>query len=221
MGKMQTMSHAGRSVEVYRALPAAGVAAPAIVVVQEWWGLNDQIKGICDRIAEAGYQGIAPDLYHGRLAATPDEAGHLMQGLDWGEAAQEIGVVIHHVTGVGVNCGITGFCMGGGLVFVAAALFPQLKAAVPFYGVPPAGVADLSTIRIPLQGHFGEHDSWCSRATVGKLEKELQAGMVLYAFHWYDADHAFMNEQRPEVYDPAAAELAWSRMIEFFRERVR
>lgn len=190
--------------------------APCIVLIQEWWGINEQIRGVARRFAAAGYSVLLPDLYHGKQAATADEANHLMTNLDFpGAIHQDLAGAITLARRYHSKVGIAGFCMGGALAIAAAANLSGLDAAVCFYGVPPAAIADPAKIRIPLQGHFAEHDDWCTPAVVAELEHKLRAGNVPHELYRYDAQHAFFNETRPEVHDAEASELAWRRTLNF------
>lgn len=194
----------------------------SVVVIQEWWGLNDQIKGVADRLAAEGYRALVPDLYHGRLAATGSEASHMMQGLDWNDAlTQDLRGAIDHLRAGGRRIALLGTCMGGALTLLTAAKFThEVDAAVCFYGIPPENAADLSKIKAPLLCHFARHDDWCTPELIDSLERRLKQGNVPYELHRYDAHHAFLNEQRPEVYDPDAASLAWDRTISFLKKHI-
>jgi carboxymethylenebutenolidase len=197
-------------------LAEAGSGKPGIVVIQEWWGLNDQIKGVADRFAAAGYNALAPDLYKGRVTQKPDEANHMMEGLDFvGASDQDIAGAVKHLAGMSRKVGVMGFCMGGALTIAAAARVPGVACGVPFYGVPPGELADPAKIKIPMQGHFANQDDWCTPAAVDAFAAALQAAGRNAEVFRYDASHAFMNEQR-DVYDRAAAELAWGRMLKFW-----
>jgi carboxymethylenebutenolidase len=196
--------------------PTASASAPAIVLIQEWWGVNDQIRGVARRLAAAGYGVLIPDLYRGKLADNGDEAHHLMQNLNFPDAVhQDLVGAIGHARRYHSKVGVMGFCMGGALTIAAAAHVPELSAAVCFYGVPPAAIADPRTIRIPLLCHFATHDTWCTPEVVDALEQQLREGNVPHEFHRYDAQHGFFNESRPEVHDNAAADLAWQRTLAF------
>src|SRR5882724_6478995 len=134
-------------------LAMAGQGRPGVVVIQEWWGLNDQIMGVADRFARAGYNALAPDLYKGRVVQQPDEANHMMNGLDFvGASDQDINGAVQHLKPISRKVGVTGFCMGGALTIAAAVRVPDVAAAVPFYGIPPEALADPAKINIPLQG---------------------------------------------------------------------
>lgn len=200
----------------------AGAAdAPGVVVIQEWWGLNPQICGVVDRLAAAGFRALAPDLYRGRLAASADEASHLMQGLDFRDAAlQDLRGAAQHLGANGRRVAVMGFCMGGALSIVAAVHVREFAAASCFYGVPPAQIARPADIAIPFQAHFAERDDWCTPKLVHQLESEMQAAGRAAEIHHYAAQHGFFNERRAEVHDPQCAELAWTRLLDFLRRQL-
>jgi carboxymethylenebutenolidase len=192
-----------------------------VVVVQEWWGLTEQICTTCDRLAADGFRALAPDLYDGAIAKSGDEASAKMAALDFGKAVSEyVGGATEHLRKSGGKVAVLGFCMGGAITLLSAARVPGLSAAVCFYGIPPAEALDPSTIRIPLLAHFAEKDDWCTPDRVDALEQKLKAGAVPFELHRYDAQHAFFNEKRPEVHDPAAAKLAWDRSVAFLRAKL-
>lgn len=206
-------------------LAQTGAGQPGVIVIQEWWGLNAQICGIADHFADAGFNALAPDLFHGRVTQDPDEARHLMNGLDFaGATHQDIRGATDHLRGVGGNgggkVGVMGFCMGGALTLAAAVHVPGLAAAVCFYGIPPKEFADPADIRIPFQGHFAQRDDWCTPAAVDALEAALKGAGHPPEIYRYDAAHAFFNEQRPEVHDPENARLAWQRTLDFLRRHL-
>ncbi len=199
-------------------LATAGQGRPAIVVIQEWWGLNDQICGVADRFARAGYNALAPDLYKGRLTAVPDEANHLMSNLDFPDAThQDLRGAAQHLNGQGGKVGLMGFCMGGALTVAAAVHVPEIAAGVCFYGIPPKEFADPARIKIPFQGHFANQDDWCTPAAVDALETAM-AGKNAEIYR-YDAAHAFFNERSP-AYDLASATQAWDRMAAFLKAKL-
>lgn len=224
MGKMINYTRPdGQSVDGYLSEPPQGRNAPGVVVIQEWWGLNDQIKGVADKLAAAGYRALVPDLYRGKVALEAREAEHLMKGLNFGDAAaQDVRGAVQYLKASGSpKAAVTGFCMGGALTVLAAANVPELNAAVIWYGVPPLEYVDASKIKIPLLGHFAIHDTSFPIALVDGLEKKLQPAKVSFEFHRYDAKHAFANETADSKhldflkYNAKAAELAWSRTMEF------
>ncbi len=204
----------GGKTKGYQAL--AGDGRPGVVVIQEWWGLNDQICGVADRFARAGYNAIAPDLYEGRVTTEPDEANHMMEGLDFpGATHEDLRGAVQHLKQTSGKVAVMGFCMGGALTIAAAVHVPETDAAVCFYGIPPASFADPATIKVPFQGHFANIDDWCTPAAVDELEGALKAGGVDYELFRYDAQHAFFNERAEGIYDTACANQAWERMSTF------
>jgi carboxymethylenebutenolidase len=217
MGKMINFKRPDGS-ECSGYLAEAESQGPAVIVIQEWWGLNPHIRHVADRVAAAGYTALAPDLYHGRVAQDPDEAKHMMDGLDFpGATHQDIRGAVLRLQLTGGKVGVMGFCMGGALTIAAAVHVPEVSAASCFYGIPPKGFADPANIRIPFQGHFAIRDDWCTPQAVNQLEAALRTAGNVPDIYRYDADHAFCNETRPEVYDPANTKLAFERTFAFFR----
>ena len=197
-------------------LAEAGHDRPGIIVLQEWWGLNDQICGIADRLVRHGYNALAPDLYAGRVTGNADEASHMMEGLDFPGATHQdiVGAVRHLKSLSNGRVAVTGFCMGGALTIAAAVHVKECDAAVAFYGIPPKEFADASAIRIPFQGHFANIDDWCTPQAVDSLADDLKSGNVTHELYRYDAEHAFFNELS-DAYDVASARTSWDRMITF------
>ncbi len=223
MGDMIEFSRPdGKSCPGYLAIPATGKDAPGVVVVQEWWGLNPQIKKTADRLAEAGYRALVPDLFRGKIASDADEASHMMGSLDFVDAgSQDIrGAVQHLKQHAPRKVAVVGFCMGGALTIVACVKVAEVDAGVCFYGIPPHAVADPAEIKVPFLAHFANQDDWCNPDAIDELESKLKLGDVDYAIHRYDAQHAFMNEARPEVYSAANAKTAWDRTQAFLKQRL-
>jgi carboxymethylenebutenolidase len=202
---------------------AARGNAPGVVVIQEWWGLGEQIKGMCDRFALAGFDALAPDLYNGVVVPyhDADAANKEMSSLNFMDAAEQTvrGAVLY-LKRNGAKVGLTGFCMGGAVTIIGAAKIPELSAAVAFYGIPPEQAVKPADVKVPLQGHFADKDDWCTPSVVDAFEKGLVAAGKTAEFFRYDADHAFVNEQRMSVHDRQAAEKAWGRATEFFRRHL-
>jgi carboxymethylenebutenolidase len=213
----------GQTAQGYLAVPESG-SGPGVVVIQEWWGLVDHIREVCDRLASEGFVALAPDLYHGETTAEPDEAGKLMMELDIERAAKDMSGAVDFLLGHeavdGDKVGAIGFCMGGGLVLVLAARNgDKIGAAVPFYGVFKGETPDLSGISCPVLGHFGENDDFAPPQKARELEETIaaQAG-VDCTFHIYrDAGHAFYNDDRPEAHHPEHAARAWELTLNFLR----
>ena len=229
MGQMISFKRPdGASVQGYLAEPKGGGHAPGMVVIQEWWGLNAQIKGVAEKLAAASYRALVPDLYRGKVAVEANEAEHLMTNLNFGDAAgQDVRGAVQHLKGSGsAKAGVTGFCMGGALTLLAAVNVPEADAAVCWYGYPPLEYIDASKIKAPLLGHFATGDVPFPIAKVDELEQKLRAAGVRFEFHRYQAKHAFANEtadskKLPIVeYNAAAAELAWRRTMEFLGQHL-
>ena len=148
----------GKAVQGYLAEPATsanGANAPAIVVIQEWWGLNAQIRGVADRLAAAGYQALVPDLYRGKATVEAEEAHHLMTGLNFGDAAsQDVRGAIQHLKTTHTKVGVTGFCMGGALTVLSLTMAPEADAGVVWYGLPPLEYVDANKIKAPMIAHW-------------------------------------------------------------------
>ena len=221
----------GQSVQGYLAEPPSPQGAPGVVVIQEWWGLNDQIRGVADRYAEQGFRALVPDLYRGKSTVEAAEAEHLMTNLNFSDAAgQDVrGAVQYLKAGGSAKVGVTGYCMGGALTLLAAVHVPEIDAAVVFYGYPPLEYVDAGKIKAPLMGHWATRDVPFPIAGVDALQTKLQVAQVAYDFHRYDAQHAFCNETQvgdkkllPVIeYEPAAAQLAWQRTLGFFERHLR
>ena len=225
MGKMISFNRPdGQAVQGYLAEPADASGAPAVVVIQEWWGLNDQIRGVADRMAAAGYVALVPDLYRGKSTVEADEAHHLMTGLNFGDAAaQDVRGAVQYLKGRAAKVGVTGFCMGGALTILALTMVPEADAGVVWYGLPPLEYVDASKIKAPLMAHWATQDQAFPMATVDALEDKLRTAGVAYTGHRYLAQHAFANEtalgpRRIGItqYDPVWAQLAWDRSFSFF-----
>jgi len=230
MGKMVEYKRPdGKSVNGYLAEPQGGSNAPAMVVIQEWWGLQDQIKGVADKLAKQGYRALVPDLYRGKVALEANEAKHLMEGLDFGDAAgQDIRGAVQYLKKSGSGkVGVTGFCMGGALTVLSACNVPEMDAGVIWYGFPPLQYVDAAKIKAPLLGHWATQDQAFPISVVDELEKKLRDAKVKFEFHRYNAKHAFANETADSKkldmlkYDPKAAEQAWQRTMEFFAKNLK
>ncbi|MCB0825679.1 MAG: dienelactone hydrolase family protein [Armatimonadetes bacterium] len=202
--------------------PSKTGSGPGIIVIQEWWGLVGHITSVADRFAEVGFTALAPDFYHGKKTAEPDEAGSMMMALNIGDAEQVIhgavGALLAQAETSGAKIGVVGFCMGGQLSMFAACLDNRIGACVNFYGIHPNVHPDFEKLEAPMLGFFAEHDDYASPATVADLSSKLKAHGKQHDFTTYPGrQHAFFNDDRPEVYDRDAAEDAWAKMISFFR----
>jgi carboxymethylenebutenolidase len=211
----------GKDCNGYLASPAGGDKAPGIVVIQEWWGLNDQIKGVAERFAALGYRAIVPDLYKGKVTVDVAEAQHLMTNLNFSDAAtQDVKGAVQYLKQSSPKVGVTGFCMGGALTVLAALYVKEADACSSWYGFPPEQAGDVKTITTPLQLHFAEKDAAFAPDGARALEVRLRDGKVAYESYWYDAGHAFFNEKGPN-YNANCAKLAWDRTTAFFAKHLK
>lgn len=220
-GQMVEFASNGSTARGYLAQPASG-SGPGVIVLQEWWGLVDHIKAVADRFAAEGYVALAPDLYHGKSAGRPDEAGRLMMALDIERAVRDVrGAVSYLLERGGArpgNVAIIGFCMGGQLALATACADARIGAVADFYGVHPQAKLDLAKLQAPVLGIFAENDGFVTPAVARKLEGDLQAAGKRTDFHIFaGVDHAFFNDSRPDVYNAAAAGQAWQRTLQFFQ----
>lgn len=224
MGRMVEFTRPdGAKAPGYFAEAERAVGAPGVVMFEEWWGLNDQIKDTADRLANEGFRVLVPDLYRGRIAENREEAGHLMSGLNFGDAAAEDARgAATYLRDLGAKkVGVTGFCMGGALAMMAAMNDGEFDAAVVWYGYPPPEAGDPSTIDIPIQGHWAKHDEFFKIDGVDAIERKLQAKGTPYEFHRYDAKHAFYNPGGLGNHHSEHAETAWNRSVEFLEKNLR
>jgi carboxymethylenebutenolidase len=213
----------GKTVQGYLAEPQQAAGASAIVVIQEWWGINPQIRGVADRLAGAGYIALVPDLFRGKSTVEAAEADHLMKALNFGDAAsQDIRGAVQFLKTRSGKVGVTGFCMGGALALLAMGAAPEIDAGLVFYGCPPLEYIDATRIKAPLQAHWATQDQFFPIATVDQLEVKLREAKVNFDFHRYLAHHAFTNETAvgpgriPQTqFDPVWSQLAWDRAFRF------
>ena len=211
----------------YLAAPEQG-AGPGLLVIQDRWGRSPFVEAVCDRFALEGFAALAPDLIAGAPATAPDDADRLMIGLNLDQAARRLGASVDHLTASpsvrGEGIGAVGFGMGGGLALVLATQRPSdVRAGVVFHGLAPSTSdrPDWSSLRAPVQGHFGEDDDRCRPEEVRRLEVALsEPGNDVELFLYPGAGHAFFDDTRPEAYHGASAALAWIRTLEFLRAKL-
>ena len=221
-----TFGSNGATAHGYLALPAGG-SGPGVVVIQEWWGLTSHIAEVADRLAEAGFVALAPDLFGGVTTHDADEAGKLMQDLPVNQAARDLGgavdYLLHHDAVTSSTVGAVGFCMGGGFVLVLAAQQgDKIGAAVAFYAVLGEDYPSFENFSAPVLGHFGEQDAFQSTEAVQELAAtiERQTGRRP-DFRFYPAGHAFFNDENLlGTYDPEQAAKAWNATVDFLREHL-
>jgi len=190
-----------------------------VLLIQEWWGINEHIRDVAGRYADEGYLCVAPDLYRGRVVKDKEEASVLMQALGIDDGLETIRAAVEAAEETyGVNkFAITGYCMGGTFALRAACEMPELKAAAPFYGdIPEEGV--LQKLRVPTLFIAGKRDAWINQEKVNGLKEVAAKYNLPVEAISYDADHAFFNDTRPEVYNPEAAKDAWAKVQAHFRK---
>jgi carboxymethylenebutenolidase len=212
----------GNQAHGYLATPASG-SGPGLVLIQEWWGLDDHVADLADRLAAEGFVTLAPDLYGGRVAHDADDAGKFMSELPADRAARDLAGAVDHLLAssavTSAKVGVIGFCMGGGFVLaMAAQQGDRISAAVPFYGVGQ-DAPDYAAITAPIQGHYGEDDAFYpveqARAQEAAMKEQTQRSVE---FFYYPAGHAFLNDKdKLGTYDKASADAAWGRAVEFLR----
>ena len=225
MGDVEFQAN-GATAPGYLATPESG-SGPGTIVLQEWWGLEDHIKDVCDRLAAEGFFALAPDLYRGETTDQPDEAEQKMMAMSMDQAEADMRGAVDFLAGQdgyqGGGVGSVGFCLGGGLSVWAATLNPKVRAAVTCYYVMPHGKPDFSKIGGPVQGHFGTADDFVPTDDAEALEKEIADAFGQQVdFHYYEgAGHAFFNDtNRLGTYDAEAAAQAWSRTLDFLRSNL-
>ncbi len=222
VNQMVTFPNERAQVSGHLSRPAADGRYPGVIVIQEWWGLVPHIKDVADRFAREGFVALAPDLYHGQAATQPDQAMQLARSLTWDSALHDLSASARHLKGlpeVSGKVGCVGFCMGGGMTYRLAAHTADLSAAVIFYGSSPDQIAEAATVSCPLLGLYGETDARITGA-VPALAEELKKHGKSFEHHVYpEAPHAFFNNESP-AYREAAANDAWQRTLEFFRQHL-
>ena len=208
------------STPAYLSFPETDTGA-GVIVIQEWWGLSDHIRDVTDRFADAGFVALSPDLYHGEIAQSPDDARKLSMALNIQQASAEVGAGARHLLAMAQvtpkKVGVVGFCMGGTLSFFAAcANGRDVGACVIYYGGHPKVEYDYARLRAPVLGHWAEHDGTANQ-NAARIEAEVKRRGKSCEFHRYPGTkHAFFNDARPEVYDKEAAQKSWDRTLAFF-----
>ncbi|MFL6214267.1 MAG: dienelactone hydrolase family protein [Blastocatellia bacterium] len=223
-GKLVELRVGDNQMRGYLAGVEEGTQSPGLILVHEWWGLTDHIRGIADRFVSAGFVVLAPDLYNSKVAKDAEEAGRLMQGLDQQQALATLDAAVSFLKNQpGVRSdriGVTGFCMGGSFALLLACHSQAIRASAPFYGDVPADDV-LKQLSAPVLFIGAELDQWI---TVDKMER-LREAMQRYGKEgevviYPGANHAFFNDTRPEVYNREAAEDAWRRVVGFLSEKL-
>lgn len=209
----------------YLARPTAAGTYPGVIVLQEWWGLDDHIKDVARRFAQEGFVALAPDLYHGQVAAEPDEARKLAMEMDRENAVREItqgaSYLLNSGSVAGAKVGVVGFCMGGGLSLLTACRSDKIGASVIFYGGNPNPIDQTQNITCPILGIYGEDDQGLWPNAVNQLREALTRYGKQFEVHSYaGAPHAFFNDTQPNIYRPAASRDAWAKTLTFYRQHL-
>ena len=222
-GKMVDFPSNGGTTTGYLATPASG-PGPGILVIQEWWGLVGHIKKVCDRFGAEGFSALAPDMYHGQTASEPDGAGKLFMALNIGQAEKDLRgaakfLAQHSST---AKLGAVGFCMGGQLALFAGTLNPSVGAVVNFYGIHPNVKPDYGKLSGPVLGLFAEKDGFVTPQVAKDTDAAIKkAGKQSEINIYPNVDHGFFNDERPDVYNKAAADDAWRRTLAHFRQNLK
>lgn len=224
MGQRVDFPSNGHSCQGYFAAPPQG-RGPAVVVIQEWWGLVPHIEDLVERFAREGFVAIAPDLYHGRMTVSPDEAGKMLMEMDADRAEREIAgagaYLLQRPECTSAKFGVAGFCMGGALAQYAATKNKDTGAAVSFYGGFKKVPLEWKNLHAPLLLIYGGNDKGVPPEQGRALEQELKRlGKEVELKIYPGADHAFFNDSRPQVYDERAARDAWQQTLAFFRQHL-
>jgi carboxymethylenebutenolidase len=223
MGKMVQFPSNGGNTSGYLATPSSGKGA-GVLVIQEWWGLVDHIKRVCDRFAAEGFSALAPDMYHGKTASEPDAAGKLFMALNIAQAEKDLRgaakfLAEHSST---AKIGVVGFCMGGQLALFAATLNSNVGACVDFYGIHPNVKPDYSKLSGPVLGLFAEKDGFVTPQAARDLDAAIKKAGKQSEIHIYpNVDHAFFNDDNTAAYNKSAAEDAWKRTLGFFKSNLK
>lgn len=219
----------GVTVHAYLAIPQEAGSHPAVIVVQEWWGLNQHIKDVARRYAKEGYVAIAPDLFSRlghKLTADANEAGQLMNALVQEDGLKDLNATLTYLESRSEvdasRIGITGFCMGGGYALMLPCVNPTIKAAVPFYGPVPNPDTPIRNLASPVLYIYGEDDGWITKTDVERLRVALKQYKKPGEVKTYPGcPHAFFNDSRPDVYKSVEAQDAWTRSLAFFGQHLK
>ena len=222
-GSMVQIPSNGGTTPGYLATPAGG-KGPGVLVIQEWWGLVPHIKNVADRFAAEGFSALAPDLYHGKTASEPDGAGKLFMALNIAQAEKDLRGAAKFLAGHSstAKIGAVGFCMGGQLALFAGTVNPSVGAVVDFYGIHPNVKPDYAKLVGPVLGLFAQKDQFVTPETARQVDADIKKAGKSSEIHVYpNVDHGFFNDERPDVYNKAAAEDAWRRTLAFFRQHLK
>lgn len=212
----------GRTCKGHISLPPSG-QGPGVIVLQEWWGVNEHILSVLDRFADEGFVALSPDLYHGEIATKPDNAERLMMALNIQETEKDLKGAVDYLVSLpevtSEKIGVVGFCMGGQLALFAACENEAIGACVDFYGIHPKVEPQLEKLQCPFLGLFGATDDFVPPKAAHALEEKFhKLGKKCEIQIYPETGHAFFNDERPEAYHEASAKNAWMRVLQFFTE---
>jgi len=224
-GEMVEFKRNGQRVAGYLAKPQGTGPFPAVIVIQGWWGLDAHIKDVSERYAREGYVSLAPDLYHGKVTADPNEAGKLMSALNRDEAVKDLLAALQHLKAMkevrGDRIGVTGFSLGGSFALLLPCLSKDIRAAAPYYGEIP-DEPTLKNLASPILYIYGDHDDWITKDEVKRLEATLKKlGKPGEVKIYPGARHHFFMDARRDVYSPTEAQDTWRRTLEFFAKHLK
>jgi carboxymethylenebutenolidase len=224
--RTESISYGAAKLNGYLAMPQGKGPFPGLVVIHEWWGLNEQIKAVTGDLARAGYASLAVDLYRGTVTANPEEAKKLLTAMDWSRGVSDLQEAFRYLSGRGEvrkgKVGSVGWCMGGGFSLGLALSQPDLAACVIYYGRLETDTAKLSKITGPVLGFFGQDDASIPVAAVTGFESAMkQAGRAVTVHVYPGAGHAFANPTRTDAYRPEATKDSWNKMMSFFAGALR
>jgi carboxymethylenebutenolidase len=214
----------GTEAQGYLSQPTGSGAFPGVIVIQEWWGVDEHIKSVADRFAEAGFVALAVDLYHGQTTSEPDAARKLVMALDFPRVLREMIAAVNYLCGRAEvdGVGVIGFCLGGTLSLLLASKTPRVGAVASFYGGRQLDDTELMDIACPILAIYAGQDHGIpSEHIAHQREVWTRSGVPHEIVVYEQADHAFFNETRPEVYDAEAADDAWRRTLALFRKQLQ
>lgn len=225
MGGMIEFKRNGQRVGAYLARPQGAGPFPAVIVIQEWWGLDDHIKDVAERYTREGYVSLAPDLYRGKVTKDPNEAGKLMGALNREEAIKDLLGAVQHLKSLkevrGDRIGVAGFCMGGTYALLLPCRTQDIRAAAPYYGEIP-DERTLTDLACPILYIYGDSDFWITQDDVKRLEATLKKLNKPGEVKIYPgAPHAFFNDTRKDVYRATEAQDAWRRTLDLFAQHLK
>lgn len=206
------------------ATPSGAGPHPAIIIIHEWWGINDDIHRIAERFAGEGFLALAIDLFEGKSTADAGEAMQLITQLKTDQAVVTMKATVEFLQRdprCNGSIAVTGFCFGGAMTLAAVCNIEGIRAAVPFYGLPMPKYLNFSGVRTPILGHYAQVDPFVAPDKVSAAVSQAQAAGVSFTCHFYAGGHAFMRKQDPHAYHEESAHLAWDRTLAFLKQHTQ